>query len=52
MEVEHDKNVHRILLPVTAAIYRNGMEKPAMRWSYEMTVGAQRLFYGLLENDK
>ena len=34
MEVEHDKNVDRILFPVTAAIYRNGMEKPAMRLSY------------------
>ena len=23
----------RVLLPVTAAIYQNGEEKPAMRWS-------------------
>ena len=29
----------RILLPVTAAIYRNGVEKPAMRWSFEMGIG-------------
>ena len=24
----------RVVLPVTAAIYRNGEEKPAMRWSF------------------
>jgi len=29
----------RILLPVTAAIYHNGQEKPAMRWSFEMGIG-------------
>ena len=27
-----------ILLPVTAAIYHNGEEKPAMRWSFEMGI--------------
>ena len=33
-----------VLLPVTVAIYRNGEEKPAMRWSIEMGIGG--------ENDK
>jgi hypothetical protein len=43
MEADTDQDaVHadRILLPVTAAIYQNGMEKPAMRWSFEIEVGA------------
>ena len=31
----------RILLPVTAAIYPNGEEKPAMRWSFEMGIGGE-----------
>ena len=31
----------RILLPVTAAIYHNGEEKPAMRWSFEMGIGGE-----------
>ena len=31
----------RILLPVTAAIYHNGEEKPAMRWSFEMVIGVE-----------
>lgn len=31
----------RVLLPVTAAIYRNGEEKPAMRWSLEMGIGGE-----------
>jgi len=26
----------RVLLPVTAAIYQNGEEKPATHWSLEM----------------
>ncbi|XP_029197158.1 uncharacterized protein LOC114962364 [Acropora millepora] len=30
-----------ILLPVTAAIYHNGEEKPAMRWSFEMGIGVE-----------
>ena len=29
----------RVLLPVTVAIYRNGEEKTAMRWSFEMEIG-------------
>lgn len=28
-----------VLLPVTTAIYQNGQEKPAVRWSYEMGIG-------------
>ena len=40
-EVDGDSvHVDRILLPVTAAIYQNGMEKPAMKWSFEIEVGA------------
>ena len=31
----------RILLPVTAAIYHNGEEKRAMRWSFEMGIGGE-----------
>ena len=31
----------RVLLPVTAAIYRNGEEKPAIRWSFEMGIGVE-----------
>ena len=31
----------RILLPVTAAIYHNGEENPAMRWSFEMGIGGE-----------
>ena len=31
----------RIPLPVTAAIYHNGEEKPAMRWSFEMGIGGE-----------
>ena len=31
----------RVLLPVTAAIYRNGEEKPAIRWSFEMGIGGE-----------
>ena len=31
----------RILLPLTAAIYHNGEEKPAMRWSFEMGIGGE-----------
>ena len=30
-----------ILLPVTAAIYHNGEQKPAMRWSFEMGIGGE-----------
>ena len=29
-----------VLLPVIAAIYHNGAEKPAMRWTFEMALGA------------
>ena len=34
---------NRVVLPVTDATlsYRNGEEKPAMRWSFEMAVGAK-----------
>ena len=32
---------NRVVLPVTDATYRNGEEKPAMRWSFEMEVGAK-----------
>ena len=40
-EVEGDSvHVDCILLPVTAAIYQNGMEKPAMKWFFEIEVGA------------
>ena len=40
----------RILLPVTAAIYHNGEEKPAMRWSFEMGIGGEsdKEFFDLL----
>ena len=31
----------RLVLPVAAAIYRNGEEKPAMRWSFEMGIGGE-----------
>ena len=31
----------RIQLPVTAAIYHNGEEKPAMRWSFEIGIGGE-----------
>ena len=31
----------RILLPVTAAIYHNGEEKPAMCWSFKMGIGGE-----------
>ena len=31
----------RVVLPVTAAIYRNGEEKPAVRWSFEMGIGGE-----------
>ena len=36
--VDLGRNVDRMLLPVTAAIYQNGMEKPAMRWTFEMAI--------------
>ena len=32
---------NRVVLPVTDATYRNGEEKPAMRWSFEMGIGAK-----------
>ena len=31
----------RALLPVTATIYQNGGEKPAMRWSFEMAIAGK-----------
>jgi len=31
----------RVMLHNTAAIYRNGEEKTAMRWSFEMGIGAK-----------
>ena len=31
----------RVLLPVTAVIYRNGEEKPAICWSFEMGIGVE-----------
>ena len=38
--VDLGRNVDRMLLPVTAAIYQNGVEKPAMRWTFEMAIGS------------
>ena len=33
------RNVGRMLLPVTAAIYQNGVEKPASQhWTFEMAI--------------
>ena len=31
----------RVLLPVTAVIYRNGQEKAAMRWSFDAAIGQE-----------
>jgi len=31
----------RVLLPVTAAIYRNGQEKTSNTWSFEMGIGVE-----------
>lgn len=31
----------RVMLPVTAAIYQNGEEKPAIRWVFEMGIGGE-----------
>ena len=31
----------RVLLPVTAVIYRNGQEKAAMPWSFEAAIGRE-----------
>ena len=31
----------RVVLPFTAAIYRNGEEKTAIRWSFEMGIGSE-----------
>ena len=31
----------RVVLPITAAIYRNGEEKQAVRWSFEMGIGGE-----------
>ena len=31
----------RVVRPVTATIYRNGEEKSAMRWSFEMGIGGE-----------
>ena len=33
------ENQDLVLLPVTAAIYHNGVEKLAMRWTFEMAQG-------------
>ena len=33
--------VDRVVLPVTAAINKNGEEKPAIRWSFEMGIGGE-----------
>ena len=33
--------VDRVVLPVTAAINRNGEENPAIRWSFEMGLGGE-----------
>ena len=38
--VDLGRNVDRMLLPVTAAIYQNGVEKPAMSWTFTMVIGA------------
>ena len=31
----------RVVLPVTAAIYRSGEEKPAIVWSFEIGIGGE-----------
>ena len=31
----------RVLLPVTAVIYRNGQKKTAMHWSFEAAIGRE-----------
>ena len=36
--VDLGRNVGRMLLPVTAVIYQNGVEKPAMYWTFEMAI--------------
>ena len=33
------RNDDRMLLPVTAAICQNGVERPAIRWTFEMAIG-------------
>jgi len=38
--VDLGRNVERMLLPVTAAIYQSGVEKPATCWTFEMAIGA------------
>ena len=38
--VDLGRNVDRMLQPVTAAIYQNGVEKPAMRRTFEIAIGA------------
>ena len=32
----------RVVLPVTAALNRNGKEESAMRWSFEMGIGERK----------
>ena len=38
-DVQH-KHTDHILLPVTAAMPHNGVDRPTMRWSFEMAAGA------------
>ena len=38
-DIQH-KHADHILLPVTAAMSHNGVERPAMHWSFEMAAGA------------
>ena len=49
--VDLDGNVDRMLLPVTATIYQNGVEKPAMRWTFQMVIGAisDQTLHGFLQ---
>ena len=39
--IDNRSFVDRVVLPVTAAINRNGEEKPAIRWSFEMGIGGE-----------
>ena len=39
-----------VVLPITVAICRNGEEKPAMRWSFEMGIGgkSEKMLFGFI----
>ena len=49
--VDLGRNVDCILLPVTTAIYQNGVEKSAMPWTFEMAIGAisKKQLHGFLQ---